>query len=195
MGNNTENQVGLLAFLEVQKAIPAIKRTETAHIPTKGGGSYAYEYADLYTVLKLITPILNKNGFILTQPTKLVDGKQVLETNLIHVSGYMHKGEIILPDFSTQEMRAQELGSLITYFRRYSLVSILGINIENEDDDGAAASTGNPASEKQKEFIIKLCKEKNINQDQLKILLAEQKSTWGDMSSFIASKVIKKLQA
>lgn len=195
MVSNTQSNEGLKAFLEVQKSIPAIKRTETAQIPTKGGGSYNYDYADLYTVLKLITPILNKNGFILTQPTKVDNGKQVLETILIHTSGFTHKGEIILPDFSSQDMRAQELGSLITYFRRYSLVTLLGINIENEDDDGAAASAPNPASEKQKEFIIKLCKDKNVTQDQLKILLTEQKSTWGDMSSFVASKIIKKLQA
>jgi hypothetical protein len=41
-------------------------------------------------------------------------------------------------------MSAQEVGSLITYFRRYALVALLGIATE-EDDDGNAASGGKVA--------------------------------------------------
>lgn len=60
-----------------------------------------------------------------------------METFLFHSSGEFISGECFLP---VVIQNPQGIGSCITYARRYTLQSVLGIAAEDEDDDGNAAS-------------------------------------------------------
>ena len=60
----------------------------------------------------------------------------VLAYVLRHTSGGEDGGEYPLPSANTP---AQQMGSAITYARRYCLLAVTGVAPEDEDDDGASA--------------------------------------------------------
>lgn len=91
-------------------------------------------YADLATVLEVCREPLSKHGLSVTQPLFMEGDKVVLATILSHTSGQWIKSFIPLP---IQKPGSQEIGSCITYMRRYSLAALVGIF--QEDDDAEAA--------------------------------------------------------
>jgi hypothetical protein len=128
------------ALAQAMLMFPEIERTQSAKIPTKTGGSYEYEYADLADVLGVIRPVLAKFGLVLVQPITIREGQIVLVTKLLHVSGQWIGSEYPIPSHD----RAQEQGSEITYGRRHSAMSLLGLAAKREDDDGKAAQDAPP---------------------------------------------------
>jgi hypothetical protein len=124
------------ALAEVQAKLPEIRKGETATVQTKTGGSYKYSYADLADVSQVILPLLGQHGLSwITRPTML-DGRFVLVYELLHSSGETRVGEYPLPDRGTP----QEIGSAITYARRYALCAVTGVAPAADDDDGQAAT-------------------------------------------------------
>ena len=89
------------------------------------------KFADLANVLSTVTPALLKNELVLTQ-TFLANS---LVTTLRHVSGEEISSvcDLIL---SEGRNKTQEWGKAVTYQRRYSICSILGI-VADMDMDGA----------------------------------------------------------
>ena len=100
---------------------------------------YKSQYADLYTILKAVRPALTKNGISFMQYTKISEtGPTVLHTRLIHASGeWIETRARILPTKND----AQTYGSTLTYQRRYSALSILGVAPTDDiaDDDAEIA--------------------------------------------------------
>jgi len=130
----TDNLASALAAFQAK--LPPIVKTKTAKVKTKDGGSYQYSYADLAEVSGVVLPALGAVGLSFTaKPTFNEGGKFVLAYRLLHACGDSDEGEYPLPQSGT----AQEIGSAITYARRYALCSIVGV-APDEDDDGAAAS-------------------------------------------------------
>lgn len=125
------------ALAAVQADIPAIPKTAKATIPGKDGRQgYNYDYADLEGVTDAILPLLGKNGLAFTAWPTLDDGRFVLAYALIHKSGEERTGVYPLP----AQGRPQDIGSAITYARRYCLCAVTGAAPGGEDDDGAAAN-------------------------------------------------------
>jgi hypothetical protein len=125
------------AIVAFQAVVPVIPKNRTAKIPMKSGGSYSYSYADLSDMWDAVREPLKANGLAVTQA--LVGGSTGwtgIRTTLWHKSG-QHYSEVV--EIPTQDRTAQEVGSQITYYKRYALGAILGISTE-EDDDGAAGS-------------------------------------------------------
>ena len=94
-------------------------------------------YADLASVWNACKTALNSNGF------SIIQRYETSETNgpiLITELRYKN-GEFISSTFplKIQKNTVQELGSLTTYARRYSLSALVGI-IAEEDDDAEAAN-------------------------------------------------------
>lgn len=93
---------------------------------------YRSSYASLESVVQTVNPVLSRHGLCLSQ---WVDGEA-----LVSILG--HKGgQWIASDYPIRPVKQdpQGVGSAITYARRYSAMSILGL--APEDDDGTAAST------------------------------------------------------
>jgi hypothetical protein len=88
-------------------------------------------YADINALLEAVEPILLDKGLLLIQPIN--DGK--VSTIIIHAeSGEQMESSIELPTLSNP----QQMGSAITYYRRYTLQSLL--SLQAEDDDANTAS-------------------------------------------------------
>jgi hypothetical protein len=92
------------------------------------------KYADLAAVFDAIRKPLSDNGLAVTQTTEIREGAMALVTTLAHSSGQWIKSDYPLPVTG----RPQEIGSALTYARRYSLSAIAGIAAD-EDDDGEGA--------------------------------------------------------
>jgi len=92
------------------------------------------KYADLAAIFDAARKPLSANGLAIVQTI----GDGVLHTRLLHTSGQWIASEHPLP----MSGRPQEIGSALTYARRYSLSALIGIAAD-EDDDANAAQKGN----------------------------------------------------
>jgi hypothetical protein len=123
------------ALTAAQAAFPPVLKHEEAEIRS-AKGNYSYRYADLASVLAAVRGPLSANGLAVTQvPLRTRDASLVLRTVLMHSSGQFIAGEM---EIAADLTRPQDVGSYLTYARRYSLSALVGIASE-EDDDGAAA--------------------------------------------------------
>ena len=89
-------------------------------------------YADINAIVDAVEPILNKNGLMLIQPIE----EGVVKTKIVNVES----GETIESSMPlSMNGTPQAMGSQITYYRRYTLQSLLCLQVE--DDDANQAST------------------------------------------------------
>lgn len=102
-------------------------------------GNQKTKYADLVQVNAVVLSRLNALGVVYkTKPTlRAEEPKFVLAYSLKHVaSGTEETGDYPLK-LSENPM---QMGSAITYARRYVLLALTGVAAEDEDDDGQGAS-------------------------------------------------------
>lgn len=103
------------------------------------GGSYVY--ANISDCLRVIRPILNKHGLAVLQRTTSDQNKVGIETVLVSEDGQtLESGIFFVPTEGLMQKGVQAFGSAVTYARRYSLISFLGLAYGEDDDDGAAAT-------------------------------------------------------
>jgi hypothetical protein len=88
-------------------------------------------YADINSIIDTVEPILLDHGLLLMQP---IQEDKVYTTIIDIESGEILESYLTLPPITD----AQKLGGAITYFRRYTLVSLL--SLQAIDDDGHEAS-------------------------------------------------------
>jgi hypothetical protein len=107
---------------------------------TKNAQSHHSKYADLNAILSTVEPVLLENGLLLIQP---IQGNSVCTQIVdINYSGAMIESCMELP----QGITPQQMGSAITYYRRYTLQSAL--SLQAVDDDGQQASKETPTETK-----------------------------------------------
>jgi len=116
-------------ILEVQKEIGTLSKN--AKNPF-----FKSAYLDLNDLLTHVTPLLNSKGLVLVQP--IIGGGVCSQIRDSKDNEVIIESCIQLPDLKDP----QKLGSCITYFRRYTLKSLLAI--AEGDDDGNLASKPEP---------------------------------------------------
>ena len=122
-----EAEVVLSLHQKVYKCKLAIgKVTKNANNP-----HFKKSYADLNAIIEAVEPILLENGLLLLQP---IHGNSVCTQIIDLESNDMIESCIDLPT----GIDPQKMGSAITYYRRYTLQSIL--SLQAVDDDGHSAS-------------------------------------------------------
>lgn len=132
------------ALVEFQKEEVSFSKTKEAKVKTKTGGEYTYKYADLSDILPAVRPLLAKHGLSWSStPTRADDGALVLRYRLLHVSGEAEAAE--MPLGVSADCKPQELGSAITYARRYAITAQLNLATEEDDDGRAAQESKRPA--------------------------------------------------
>lgn len=106
------------------------------------------KYVNLDGVIDSINQALLDNSIFCTQPTAIVDGRTVLYTRFLHVSGQWIGGEYPVHPIKNDP---QAEGSALTYGRRYALMALAGI--APEDDDGNAASDAAKKADKKESAV------------------------------------------
>ena len=123
------------ALAKAQAAIEgAIKDKKNPHLQSTD--------ADLSSVWDACRKPLADNGLSVAQGSEVIDGRVAVTTMLMHTSGQWLQNVLSLRPTKDDP---QGIGSCITYARRYSLSSMVGV--APADDDAEAASA--PASTKQ----------------------------------------------
>lgn len=122
-------------FMQVLNEVPNFSTDETAN-----AGSRTYKYLNLATLLKNIKPIFEKHDIAFSQKVTFDgtgDGRQILGTvETIIFDENEQQTVCSYPFFVTGD--PQQVGSAITYARRYSLTTVLGIFPDKDDDGGYA---------------------------------------------------------
>lgn len=108
------------------------------------GGSYSFKYAELSEILDCCRPILAKHGLSVTHLITMGATNLIVKAKLLHSSGEWLESElsVVKPD------KIQQVGSAITYMRRYSLSALIGI--ADMDDDDGNTSDGNRVDDTKK---------------------------------------------
>lgn len=122
-------------FMQVLNEVPNFSTDETAN-----AGSRTYKYLNLATLLKNIKPIFEKHDIAFSQKVTFDgpgDGRQIIGTvETIIFDENEQQAVCSYPFFVTGD--PQQVGSAITYARRYSLTTVLGIFPDKDDDGGYA---------------------------------------------------------
>lgn len=147
MENSASLKELIKALIAFQAKAPKIEKNKEG---------YGYKYASLELLLEKLQPVLLSNGLVITQTFQPgVNEKSVLiHTKLMHVSGEWIGSNLLM---HSDKVGPQAIGSCITYARRYSVLAIL--NIAPEEDDDAAKAQATPLKEqksindKAKEFF------------------------------------------
>jgi len=128
--NKSESIVNLSkAFAQAQAEFPAIKFDSTNPFLKN-------KFASLGAVIEGTRPVLAKHGLSVIQLSFSEGELFGVETILLHSSGeFISERMSMAADDEKGKSAAQVAGSIITYIRRYSLASILGIY---SDEDGDA---------------------------------------------------------
>jgi hypothetical protein len=96
---------------------------------------YNSKYFDINKILEVVKPSLSELGILLLQPLTNLGEQPAIQTKLIDTES----GEELAEIFPFENLKdPQKIGSAITYYRRYSLQSMLGL--EAVDDDGNHAA-------------------------------------------------------
>ena len=118
---------------------------EVGTIEEKANAQFG-KFADLSSVLSVVNPVLARNCLVVIHTTEILEGRNVLVTNLMHISGEIVASKYLLP--LIKETRGNPIhaeGGALTYFRRYCELGILGQNAGIPDNDGDFA---NPTADK-----------------------------------------------
>lgn len=119
-------------ILEVKKNIGTLSKNSANPF-------FKSKYLDLNSLLTHIEPLLIEQGLLLTQP--IIDGFVISRIIDTETGATLLESSLALPTIQDP----QKLGSCITYYRRYTLKSLL--SIAEDDDDGNNASKGVKESE------------------------------------------------
>ena len=109
------------------------------------------KYADIQEILDKVKSAFHENNYIIVQEGGADESGEFIDTKLIHTSGNLFNCKIYL-QYKKGDM--QSLGGAITYARRYGLLSVTGIPVD--DDDGTSAIGTEAAQAKAMERATKL---------------------------------------
>jgi hypothetical protein len=135
--NNTPSIVKISsALLKAQKEIGGAK---------KGADNpfFKKKYADLGAVMEACKDAFNENGITVLQPVISEGDNTYVETVLLHESGEFISAKMIVS--CKNKDNPQEMGSAISYAKRYSLQAIAFIPSEDDDGESVAKSFRAPA--------------------------------------------------
>lgn len=125
-------------LLDFQTNIDAIKKDGKNSFFKKPNGKES-TYATLPNILENVKPILNALKLVLTQP--IINGEVYSIVTCTETKEFV-QSSVSLPT----NLNAQQIGSAITYFRRYTLTSLLSLEIDEDDDANlASGNTSKPS--------------------------------------------------
>lgn len=146
---------GALALANLELRNPPFDSANSAF----STGQRVAHYASLASVRDTITPVLAKYGLAVVQLVGACEAGVQCETILTHKSGQWISGICQMPVTPTgkqERITAQNYGSATTYARRYSLMAIVNVVGDYDDDDANGASDQKPNTEEQERTELKL---------------------------------------
>lgn len=156
----TNHTMDIKTSKEIGKIAGALANSQTEFKSVKKDTDnpyYSSKYADLAAIIAGTQPAMAKNGLVLIQ-SPIVDlqaQKAGVISLLAHSSGEWMQNELILPAIMAGKdgkvrFDAQSVGSAISYARRYTYQSLVGVAAELDDDANAASGLEHGSTQAQK---------------------------------------------
>lgn len=140
--SDNQQHVGMGVYFsaEVDQVFAALAAAQADLRNTeKNRTGHNYKYADLAGILSDLRPVFSKHGlFVVQWPSPLSEEGQIsISTMIGHSSGqWMKLGDCGMSLEANRGMsKAQAIGSVMTYARRYALQAALGISSTDDDVD------------------------------------------------------------
>lgn len=116
-----------IKLLEIQKEVSGISKTSENPF-------YNSMYFDINQILSILKPELNKRNLLLLQPLdETNEGKPAITTIVIDADS---GEELRFTSAITELADAQKMGGSVTYWRRYALQSLFGLEALDDDANG-----------------------------------------------------------
>lgn len=131
-------------LFEAKKEMPIIKKDATNPFFKSG-------YASLSNIIEVVEPILHKHGLFISHSMR---GNNLV-TSIINCEVQMpdNTHENITSSFDLPpNLDIQKMGAAITYAKRYNIVALLNLNIEDDDDGNSATKKTETKPEPKKEI-------------------------------------------
>lgn len=113
---------------KLNEAILAVQNEVGVLSKDKDNPFYKSKYLDINSLLHALTPILSKHGITVTQPLTNIEGLPSIATIICKDEERL---EYVFP--FPNIIKPQEMGSCITYYRRYALQSYFLLQAEDDD--------------------------------------------------------------
>lgn len=130
------------AFASFRSECPIIRKTKTARVRMKSGGTYSYDYEPLERLLPQLEPVLFRNGFSFWWDQS-IDAHQIKATFILqHEDGHRQESHFSCPATTTNPGMSdqQKYASATSYAKRQALVAGLGLATADKDTDGNEAN-------------------------------------------------------
>jgi hypothetical protein len=171
------------ALIKFQSIVPKIQFDKTnPHFKSK--------YSSLSGIIETINDSLSKCELTFTQTFEVRDDKTILITTLFHSSGESLKSEMKMIEINDP----QKTGSVVTYFKRYSLMAILGLSSVDDDDDANAVSVKQAKPDADKMYPMKTGRASPAQQRYIANVMKETNNVFCDVEKLTfdeADKIIK----
>ena len=125
------------AMAEFKKNPPKIQKDKNVSIPHKNDNGFTkYSHASLANVSEKINAGLSLHGLSAAWSTQQ-NGQILVTCKITHEKGHSEETTLSAPaDNTGSKNPIQQIGSTITYLQRYTLLSLVGLATEGQDDDG-----------------------------------------------------------
>ncbi len=128
-----------LQSLELDKLFKSLSLAQ-AEFPTIGSNRKAYtnSYADHYTIMRQVYPILRSHGLSVMPWGGKIDGTQMIGARLCHESGQyiINSYEFVMDELLPQkDKKTHKAAGALTYFKRYHVKDILGVLLSDDPQD------------------------------------------------------------
>jgi hypothetical protein len=126
---------------------------------------YKSKFADINAVIDAIVPVLNTNGVLVSQVTKVLglefgNPLPVLRTTLTHAeSGESQESDTMI--ICAKPNDPQDMGSAISYARRYGLQAMVVLKAEDDDGNKGSGKTTEPTKQKESSPEVKQAPKKS----------------------------------
>lgn len=132
------------SIVDLSRALIKAKDEMGSIVKDKTNPHFRSSYTDINSIIKIIEPSLFKNDIIYHQSVESIESKQVMVTHILHLESEQYINyhiPFILED--KIKVGPQQLGSALTYIRRYSLCMALGLATEDDDANSAHGHKNN----------------------------------------------------
>lgn len=128
------------AMREFRRACPPLLKNREAVDRSGRESKHLYDFLDLPGLQRIIDPVLADHGFSYKWDGETTETSISTSCILRHIEGHSERSTFTCQATGTSIMsQPQKAASATTFGRRYSLLGVLGMCAEN-DDDGASAT-------------------------------------------------------
>lgn len=122
------------ALAKAQGEFVQPEKNKEVEVRKEGRVLYATRYADLKNVIEAFRVALSRNGLAFTQKTRETPNGWRLVLTLMHSSGEFDETSMPI----NLEQAPQQVGSQLTYLKRYQAAAYFGIAADDDDDANGA---------------------------------------------------------